>query len=346
MLAVLFSLPSDIKQALLRGDLPALTAGPNAHLGHLVPRTPGRLEKLLYGSGKPWIYVLHLVNTRYDNPDFETMRRMLGYAKAYTDKVVPAPGGGRPVRIIKSQNYTATPGNLARVMRIDRAKLTATNRLFATALDAKALNEALQAGQTTVPCLYITSEGQLEGIKQACDIMEARMEDLKQNGWDPKSPRPLPSTIASCGWTSDAGNRRNEYYRHSSINGKIRIWDAISLAFRHDGLSWQCLFMPWHEDAVSMSEHIGHVLAGTYVVQGGMNGEAAGISVASKVSIASLQYKEQERKLLNTSHWVDNRDGTDTRNTHVQENTASLKRYFQAKKSIKDQSIAVEDARS
>lgn len=168
------------------------------------------------------------------------------------------------------------------------------------------------------------------------------MTKLEQEGWDPISLEPLPSTIAPAGWTADAAKRRNDYYTHNGINGKIRIFDAISRRLGYEGLSWQCLLLIWNKGAVSMAEHIAHVLGGTYVIQGGMNSEAGGILVRTSVSISKNCYKALERKLLNSSHWSLNRDAIDSRNATSLVSITLLQHYLPLKKEVIDAAVKEE----
>jgi hypothetical protein len=336
MLAVLFSLAPGIKKALLRGNLPALIAGSNPTLGSLVPSTPPpHHSSANVGAEKPYIYMLQLVGNRRNNLTMKKMREAMDYARAYAHNVTTN-ATGVPMRLIQNRNYRATPQDLAKVMEVDRAKTASNGSLFEHALDRRALSEALRDGKTGVPCLYIDSDNQLRGIRHIIRTMDMRLNALEQDGWLANSPNPLPSTIASCGWTVDAAKRRYNYEHHAKINGKIRIFDAISHAMGYNGLSWHCLFMVWNEQAVAMAEHIGHVLGGTYVVQGGMNGDAAGISITTKDRVSRACWKDEERKLLNTSHWTQSRDATDTRNTTSLASVDSFPQYLKMKQEADD----------
>jgi len=335
MLAVLFSLPSEVKHALLHGNFPALVGGTSRILSRKVPATPPMRSKAVPANQKPYIYVLHLVNKRFDNPNMQKMRTIIDYTKAYLRHVKDSPGG-IPMRVIATQNYRATAQSLEQVLQIERAKMRQGGALLPGALTRTGLENALQEGRTEVPCLYITSNDQSMGIRKIVELMEASLDKLVRDGWDPTSPNPLPTTIASSGWTFDAGKRQYDYYSHSGINGKIRIFDAISHALGYNGLSWQCIFTVWNKQAVSMAEHIAHVLGGTYVIQGGMNGEAAGISVKSKEKISDACYEEMERKLLNSSHWCENRDATDSRNRICRTTLDSLQHYLTVEREVSE----------
>lgn len=342
MLAVLFSLSAEVKQALLRGNFPALVAGTNPVLQRMVPPTPVTRTATPDGDQRPYIYILHLVNSRFDNPTMAKMREIIDYATAYLDRVRPT-ADSVSMRIISDANYRATTHSLQKVMEIDRAVLHNGKQLFDSALDQRRLDEALQAGTQEVPCLYISKNEQLRGIRQIITTTQTRLDALENDGWDAASPDPLPSTIASCGWTADAGRRRHQYINHQKINGKIRIFDAISRHLGYGGLSWQCMFMVWHNNAVPMAEHIGHVLGGTYVVQGGMNGDAGGRSVKSRDNVPGACYRDLEQKLLNKPHWVQSRDGTDSRNTACLTSVENLPRYFEIKDEVDDISTRVNE---
>ncbi|KAH0043832.1 hypothetical protein KCU78_g522, partial [Aureobasidium melanogenum] len=344
MLAVLFSMPSDVIQALLRGNFPALVRDVSQPLKAKVPHTPTRTSTSVdKANRKPYIYILHLVNRSFTNPNMQKMKGIMEYAKAYVRNVRSVAGENRPKRVIKDGVYTATAQELEKVFVIDRVKRKNDGNLFEEALTAQRFKTALQEGKTRVNCLYITSNSQLKGINKIIELTEAGMAKLQQEGWNPASPDPLPSTIASAGWTADAGKRRNDYYTHSGINGKIRIFDAIGRCLGYEGLSWQCLLLVWNKNAVSMAEHIAHVLGGTYVIQGGMNGEAAGISVRTADTIPRTCYKELERRLLNSSHWSLNRDATDDRNTTTLTSINNLPHYLRLKKEVNDASVKEND---
>ncbi|KAH0272760.1 hypothetical protein KCU91_g6455, partial [Aureobasidium melanogenum] len=344
MLAVLFSMPSEVTQALLRGNFAALAGDVTQPLKAKIPNTPVRSSVPVDKTNrKPYIYILHLVNRSCGNPNMQQMKSIMEHAKEYVRNVRAVAGEGRPKRIIKDGPYTATPHDLEKVLAIDRVKKKDNGTLFPEALNAQGLKMALQQGKTRVNCLYITSNSQLKGIKKIIELTEAGMNKLQQEGWNPHSRDPLPSTIASAGWTADAAKRRNEYHTHNQINGKIRIFDAIGRCLGFDGLSWQCMLLVWNKNAVSMAEHIAHVLGGTYVIQGGMNGEAAGISVSSSDTISYVCYKELERRLLNSSHWSLNRDATEDRYATILASIDKLPHYLRLKKEVNDASIKEAD---
>lgn len=144
MLAVLFSLPSDVIQALLRGDFPALVHGINSSLRAKVPHTPMRISiSVAKTNRKPYIYVLHLVDRSFINPTMQKMKEIMAYAKAYVENVRAVAGEKRPRRIIRDGPYLATAHDLEKVIANDRAKKKDDGSLFKEALTAQSLKVAL-----------------------------------------------------------------------------------------------------------------------------------------------------------------------------------------------------------
>lgn len=337
LLGVLFSMPKEVKQALLRGNFSALLRDPSTDqpLKGKTPPTPVRdstaRDKSLW---KPYIYILHLVTNRFRNPTMKTMRTILEYANDYVRNVREAGAGDTPMRRIRDQNYTANIRDMDRVLRIERAKQNERGGLLQGALTLTAFNKAIADGTKELPCLYITSNSQLAGIKETIKLTTAWLDKLEQDGWSPDSADPLPYTIPASGWTANAPKRRYEYYSHKGINGKILLFDAISRAMNFDGLSWRCLLLVWDKRIVSMAEHIAHVLGGTYVAQGGLNSQAAGISVATKNQISSAVYKDLQGKLNQTVHWPQNMDATRARTLEIRASLDALPRYLQLKQEL------------
>ncbi|KAH0383467.1 hypothetical protein KCU92_g5276, partial [Aureobasidium melanogenum] len=343
-------MPKEVKQALLRGNFSALLRDPtnDQPLKSKVPPTPVRDSTARNKSlWKPYIYILHLVTNRYRNPTMKTMRTILEFANDYVRNVREGGPGDKPMRKIRDQNYTAGVQDMDKVLRIERAKQSESGGLLQGALTSTAFNRALADGTRELPCLYITSNSQLAGIKETIKLTTAWLNKLEQDGWSPDSAEPLPYTIPASGWTANAPKRQHEYYSHKGINGKILLFDAISRALNFNGLSWRCLLLVWDKRIVSMAEHIAHVLGGTYVAQGGLNSQAAGISVATKDQISPAVYRDLQGRLNNTAHWPLNLGATRDRTMQIRASLDALPRYLQLKKDresllIREEALAKE----
>ncbi|KAG9584429.1 hypothetical protein KCU77_g12297, partial [Aureobasidium melanogenum] len=184
LLGVSFSMPKEVKQVLLRGNLSALLRDPtHERLSKAkVPPTPIRdcaaRDKSLW---KPYIYILHLVTNGYRNPTMKTMRTILEFANDYVRNVRDGGPGDKPMRKIRDQNYTASIREMDKVLCIGGAKQTESGGfLLQGALTSTAFNRALADGTRELPCLYITSNSQLAGIKETIKLTTAWEKDVAE----------------------------------------------------------------------------------------------------------------------------------------------------------------------
>ncbi|KAG9662500.1 putative short chain dehydrogenase/oxidoreductase, partial [Aureobasidium melanogenum] len=122
-------------------------------------------------------------------------RTILDYANDYVHNVREAGLGEKPMRKIRDQNYTASIREMDKVLRIERAKQSESVGLLQGTLTLTAFSRALADGTRELPCLYITSNSQLAGIKETIKLTTAWLDKLEQDGWSPESAEPLPYTI-------------------------------------------------------------------------------------------------------------------------------------------------------
>ena len=337
---MLFSLPYEVKRALLGGNFSALLqdAATGRPLRPQVPATPIPVSTRMTNKAQydPTIYVLHLADPFFHNPTMSELRRILQHAKAYVADVTPSSKGiTAPVRQVVTAGVPDTVAKMQLVVDIESV-IKVHGRPTKHALTVSKYNNAIARGATTVPCKYIANNDQLKATIATIEFVTEWLNRLENDeNWPAQSPQPLPHTVPAAGYTADAPNRRYAYATHE-VSGNIVLFDAIARALDIGCLSWKVILKIWDERMISMAEHVASVLAGSYIVQGGLNSMAAGISVASGKEVPVSTYQLHEAGLVNSSHWLPTLNATKTRTTIMQESLDALPDYLQLKESIRE----------